>query len=141
MNFRMVHFMFKDNQLSSTSLIVCKRANRSHWCPLRWLFFREYRWNILEIFFKNLLKNLCIILLRFVLKIRQKHVIFKVFQVHLQVLDMPSRDNSFFYITFDHMWQWKGFQLVIIVDLPLVPFLVVHHNHCVINELCWFLQP
>ncbi len=80
------------------------------------------------------------------LKICQKYVIFKVFQVHLQVLDMPFRDNSFFYITFDHMCQWKGFQPVIIVDLPsvscpLVPFLVIHHNHCVINELCWFLQP
>jgi len=56
-----------------------------------------------------------------VLKICQKYVIFKVFQVHLQqVLDMPSKDNSFFYTTFDHMCEWKGFQLVIIVDLPSV---------------------
>jgi hypothetical protein len=50
--------------------------------------------NILGIFskkvfkkiFKNLKKILCTILVRFVLKICQKYVIFKVFQVHLQVL-------------------------------------------------------
>jgi len=35
--------------------------------------------------FKFSLKNLCIILLRFVLKICQEYVIFKVFQVHLQL--------------------------------------------------------
>jgi hypothetical protein len=44
------------------------------------------------------------------------------------------------------MSQWKGFQLLIIVDLPsvncpLVSFLATHHNNCVIDELCWFLQP
>jgi hypothetical protein len=41
------------------------------------------------------------------------------------------------------MSQWKGFQLVVIVDLRtgnclLVSFLAIHHNHCVINEFCVF---
>jgi hypothetical protein len=41
------------------------------------------------------------------------------------------------------MFQWKGFQLVVIVDLRtgnylLVSFLAIHHNHYVINEFCVF---
>jgi hypothetical protein len=58
----------------------------------------------------------------------------------------PMGTTCFSYNTFNHMCQWKGFQLLIIVDLPnvncpLVLFLAIHHNNCVIDELCWFLQP
>jgi hypothetical protein len=62
--------------------------------------------NILEIFskktLKNLLKSFCAILLRFLLKICQKYVIFKVFQVHLQVLLLLKNNRyKYFYTTFE----------------------------------------
>ncbi len=45
-----------------------------------------------------------------------------------------------------HLCEWKFFQLIVIVDFPngscsLDSLLAIHHNHCVINELFWFLQP
>ncbi len=87
------------------SFAYCKWANRNHWCPFRWFFG-----NILEIFLEkifkkisyNLKKILCIILLRFVLKICQKYVIFKVFQIHLQVfLSLKFSDYKSIYTTFE----------------------------------------
>jgi hypothetical protein len=67
-------------------------------------FLGEYSWNIPKNLHKSSMfkKNLCIILLRFVLKICQKYVIFKVFQVHLQVLLLlKSSGYKSFYITFE----------------------------------------
>jgi hypothetical protein len=62
--------------------------------------------NVLGIFskkdFKKVFKNFFVLLLRFVLKICQKYVIFKVFQVHLQVyLLFKNNGYKFFYITFE----------------------------------------
>jgi len=42
-----------------------------------------------------------------------------------------------------HLCEWKKIQLIIIFDLPnggcyLVSLLAIHHNHCVISEICWF---
>jgi hypothetical protein len=62
-------------------------------------YFKEYFENIFEKVFFNLIifKN-CTILLRFVLKNCQKYVIFKVFQVHLQVL-LLFKKSSYMDIT------------------------------------------
>jgi len=65
--------------------------------------------NILGIFSKksfqkNLLKSIffkCTIWLMFVLKKCQKNVIFKVFQLHLQVLLFKSSGYKSFYIIFE----------------------------------------
>jgi len=52
--------------------------------------------------FNFLKKNLCIILLRFVLKICEEYVIFKVFQIHLQVfLLLENNGCKSFYTTFE----------------------------------------
>jgi hypothetical protein len=44
------------------------------------------------------------------------------------------------------MCQQRGFQIIVIVDMPngsypLVSFIAIHHNHCVINDFFGFLQP
>ncbi len=49
----------------------CKGANKSHRCPLRWLFFEKYYWNILANFFSN--KSFEISLYYFV-KVRVKKI-------------------------------------------------------------------
>jgi hypothetical protein len=79
-----------------------KWANRSNWCPFRWLHFGECSWNILgKNLQKSLLKFLCTILLRFVLKICQKYVIFKVFQIHLHYFwRSKCWRNNFIFWTF-----------------------------------------
>jgi hypothetical protein len=60
---------------------------------------------------------------------------------YFECLDLPSRDLSSFYTTSSHMYRGKSIILGFIIDLlggscPLVSSMVVHHNHCVNNDLC-----
>jgi hypothetical protein len=56
--------------------------------PLGDYFFGIFLKKVFKFFFNLFLKIQNVIFLRFVLKICQKYIIFKVFQVHLQVFSL-----------------------------------------------------
>ncbi len=80
----------------------CNHSNKSYCCSLMWLFlkniFEIFLEKVFKLFWKNIYKIFSSILLRFVLEICQKYVIFQVFQIHLQVL-LLFENNGYIDIT------------------------------------------